>query len=310
MVLIRLATAYSGSLIAAPLPTKALTAAAVAVAGDALAQNLDPSQMEYSMRRGQGFALFGASYTGCFQHCLFGWLNELTPAGLLGAVEATAFNQLIIVPMLYLPLFLCVSGFVTGQSRSNIVDNARARYLPILRRNWSFWLPVQCAIFALLAPELFVPAMCLCSLCWNVMLSSLAYRPPEVVRAMATLEEVRAESLVGAMAEEKMMAEKVVGTEVAVEAAASQVAIASATAMAAAAKAAGEMGEMGVVRAARVKVAAATVAVARVVAATAEEGAAATAMVERLKVASSLQTAPVGAVAVAMAYSPAVGVMG
>ena len=41
MVLLRLATAYSSSLMHAPIPTKALTAALVGLTGDALAQGAD-----------------------------------------------------------------------------------------------------------------------------------------------------------------------------------------------------------------------------------------------------------------------------
>ena len=38
---------------------------------------------------------------------------------------------------------------VKGHSPRAIVASARRRYLPLLRRNWAFWVPVQFSFFTL-----------------------------------------------------------------------------------------------------------------------------------------------------------------
>ena len=42
--------------------------------------------------------------------------------------------------------------------------------------NWRFWVPVEMLFFAVLPPELLVPATCLAALCWNMILSTLSFR--------------------------------------------------------------------------------------------------------------------------------------
>jgi len=147
------------------------------------------------MERAVAFGIFGASYTGAFQHHLFDWLSSnchghtlarlcsASPAaewvGWLGAaMERTLLNQLIIIPLLYLPYYFLVSGMVKGHSPRAIVASARRRYLPLLRRNWAFWVPVQFSFFTLVDPQHLVLATCLAGLAWNALLSSLTYRHP------------------------------------------------------------------------------------------------------------------------------------
>merc|ERR1712093_874731 len=108
-------------------------------------------------------------YTGAFQHALFGCLDthcrgaSLCPAvgsHWLSAIERTFLNQFIFVPMLYLPLFFMVSGIARGQGLATIKSNILRLYVPLLTRNWLFWLPVQCLFFGMLAPRFVVPATC------------------------------------------------------------------------------------------------------------------------------------------------------
>lgn len=188
MVLMQIASSYSTSLLVAPLSTKAITAAAVAVAGDALAQSADASIQQYNVIRGQGFALFGASYTGVFQHHLFGWLDALTPCGLRGAIECTAINQFLVIPLCYMPLFLLMSGMFAGRTIQQTLTDAHAKFWPLVKRNWSFWLPVQCALFALAPQHLLVPLMCLCSVAWNYILSMAALSAPVPVPVPVVVE--------------------------------------------------------------------------------------------------------------------------
>ena len=191
MVLVQVGSAYAAALVHSPIPTKAVTAALVGLTGDALAQRSDAA-VDYDVRRACSFALFGAGYTGAFQHSLFGWLSGScsgsTLAGImcedigaaalgspwLAAAEMTLVNQLCVVPFLYLPLFFLLSGLAKRTQPCKILSDARSLYVPTLVRNWSFWLPVQCALFALLPAELLVPATCLAGVAWNFILSSLA----------------------------------------------------------------------------------------------------------------------------------------
>lgn len=67
---------YAGFLAAAPLPTAAITASSLAVAGDLLAQQRATPDEPLDMRRTAAFAIFGACYTGIFQYNLFALLIE------------------------------------------------------------------------------------------------------------------------------------------------------------------------------------------------------------------------------------------
>ena len=66
----------------------------------------------------------------------------------------------------------------------------RRKYLPLLHRNWLFWLPTQTVFFAVLAPEFLVPITCMAGVVWNVILSSLAYRGVRVPAAAAAAAEL------------------------------------------------------------------------------------------------------------------------
>ena len=83
-------------------------------------------------------------------------------------------------------LFLLISGLSRGHGLRAIVSQASEKYLRILKIAWAFWVPVQCAMFALLTAELLVPATCLVGLAWNFILSTLSSRAAPAPIPVAT----------------------------------------------------------------------------------------------------------------------------
>jgi hypothetical protein len=177
--------AYTHLLAAHPLETKVSTAAALAVLGDGIAQRSIPAP--YDKTRALSFVLFDASYRGGFQHQLFPWIidncrgeqlqqllgaSEATAA--FAAVESTAFNQLVIVPVVYYPLFFAVTGAVQGLTTEQSLARARSQFGYLTLRNWSFWVPAQFCQFAFLDLEWQVPYTCVMGLAWNIILSAWA----------------------------------------------------------------------------------------------------------------------------------------
>jgi hypothetical protein len=172
---------YTTLLQSHPLTTKSLTAALLACAGDAIAQSRSSAE-SYDIRRGFAFVVFGAAYTGAFQHYWFGYLSEHveewgrymgiwsrhanasiemiqkeewwryfdvistlenTPSPEALAAGKLILNQLVVVPIVYMPLFFAFTGLISGLDVNQSVARARSLYFPILRRNYFYWLPVQ-----------------------------------------------------------------------------------------------------------------------------------------------------------------------
>ena len=179
-------TAYESALVLYPLETKVATAAVLAVAGDAIAQRRGGDK--YDAIRASSFVLFDASYRGGFQHAAFPWIIEhcrgdvlgrlvtssVVDPALLAAVECTAFNQLLVVPIVYYPLFFGITGAVQGLSLKESLARARAQFVDLTIRNWKFWIPAQLVQFYLLPIDLQVPFTCVMGLVWNVILSAVA----------------------------------------------------------------------------------------------------------------------------------------
>lgn len=176
---------YTQLLAAHPLETKVSTAAALALLGDGVAQRAIAAP--YDKTRALSFVLFDASYRGGFQHQLFPWviehcrgeyLQQLLGASeataTFAAIESTAFNQLVVVPIVYYPLFFAVTGAVQGLTTDQSLERARTQFFYLTVRNWSFWIPAQFCQFAFLELDWQVPYTCVMGLVWNIILSAWA----------------------------------------------------------------------------------------------------------------------------------------
>ena len=174
-----------------PIPTKMATATILAAGGDAIAQRSQDTYEEYDLNRGASFAIFGAVYTGAFQHFWFDWLNHnlassmssLSPtlAMALGSPSAPTVlamskmgaNQFLMVPFVYMPLFFLVTGALQGLSTEQTTDRAKELYTQIIVRNWAFWLPAQFVQFNFVSPDWQIPYLCAMGLVWTFLLSSV-----------------------------------------------------------------------------------------------------------------------------------------
>ena len=183
---------YSAALVDHPLETKVATAAALAVLGDAIAQQREIGP--YDRVRAISFILFDGAYRGGFQHWAFPLIIDscqgetlqaavasISLSGaimdhqfLFAAVECTAFNQLLVVPVIYYPLFFAITGAVQGLSISESARRARSRFTNLTIRNWTFWVPAQFVQFFFIGIEWQVPYTCAMGLVWNVILSAAA----------------------------------------------------------------------------------------------------------------------------------------
>jgi len=206
--------AYAQSLALYPLETKIVTAAALAVAGDALAQLRECEP--YDKRRATGFVLFDTCYRGGFQHAMFPLISATfsgnalhgalpaIPLDVCSAVTRTAVNQLGVVPVIYYPLFFIVTGAVQGLNFNAGLRRAREKFWPLMSRNLLFWVPVQYSQFAFVPVEWQVPYICVAGLVWNVILSAIAGRVecevPEEMDEMLATPEPRLQGVVEPMA--------------------------------------------------------------------------------------------------------------
>ena len=191
--------AYMAALQAHPLQTNLASAATLAFAGDAIAQRV--GKAPYDPRRAVSFVTFDAAYRGGFQTAALPWIIDkcdghvleslcgpVIDQSVLAATEATLFNQLLVIPIIYYPLFYAITGPMQGLTQDESIERARSQFVPITIRNWKFWIPANFAQFVLLEEQYQVPYTCVMGLIWNVILSASAgaARPAVASAASAT----------------------------------------------------------------------------------------------------------------------------
>lgn len=181
---------YMSTLSAYPLPTKMITGSVLATCGDAIAQSREDN--EYDGARGASFAAFDSVYRAT-QHYLFPIIVELcrgqyllgTVAALgaaelfndvnnLAAMERSLASQLIIVPFMYYPVFFTFTGFMQGLSFEEGVERAKENFIPLMKRNLLFWIPVQYVQFCYVPTDLQIPFLSCAGLAWTFILSVIA----------------------------------------------------------------------------------------------------------------------------------------
>uniref|UniRef100_A0A7S3PTT6 Uncharacterized protein n=1 Tax=Chaetoceros debilis TaxID=122233 RepID=A0A7S3PTT6_9STRA len=187
---------YKESLENNPLLTKMITGGTLAVCGDAIAQS--QTDENYDKKRASSFALFDMVYRAV-QHFSFppivanchgqfiagaiatvpgltavtqnmGWNDPYY----FGAMEQTLASQLGIVPFFYYPVFYTVTALVQGLDTEAAIQRAKDTFVPLMKRNLLFWIPVQFIQFGFIDESLQIPFLSICGLAWTFIISVFA----------------------------------------------------------------------------------------------------------------------------------------
>eukprot|EP00557_Chaetoceros_sp_GSL56_P005784 CAMPEP_0176502642 /NCGR_PEP_ID=MMETSP0200_2-20121128/14867_1 /TAXON_ID=947934 /ORGANISM="Chaetoceros sp., Strain GSL56" /LENGTH=197 /DNA_ID=CAMNT_0017901737 /DNA_START=520 /DNA_END=1110 /DNA_ORIENTATION=- len=176
---------YKDSLMEHPLQTKMLTGGVLAFLGDAIAQSREP---RYDEKRAAAFVSFDVVYRAvqcslfpmivetCDGNFLSSFLPESTSVDIrtLATMEQTFANQFLVIPFIYYPVFFTLTGYLQGLSMDATIERAQQTLLPLLKRNWLFWIPVQYFQFGYVEEPLQIPFLCVAGLAWTFILSALA----------------------------------------------------------------------------------------------------------------------------------------
>jgi hypothetical protein len=176
-----LVSSYQQALHANPLQTQVATGVVLAVAGDAAAQQKND---EYDIKRAASFATFDGVYRAT-QHFIYPPMIAACQGHVLGsifssegvgaAVEQALVSQLLIIPVVYYPVFFAVTGAVQGLSTRQTINRATSSFWPLMTRNWLFWIPIQFGVFVGVPDESAqISILIACGLVWTVILSALA----------------------------------------------------------------------------------------------------------------------------------------
>lgn len=183
---------YMHSLQEHPLYTKMATGGILATCGDAIAQKR--GEEPYDVGRAASFMGFdmiyragqhvsfpwivdhcqGQYFTGLLLHVVPSTQMQSLPVDSFAAMEQTLASQLGIVPFFYYPVFFSLTGFLQGLTASQALERAQEKFLPLMKRNLLFWIPVQFVQFGFIPTDLQIPFLSAAGLCWTFILSAFA----------------------------------------------------------------------------------------------------------------------------------------
>eukprot|EP00558_Chaetoceros_sp_UNC1202_P005975 CAMPEP_0197257984 /NCGR_PEP_ID=MMETSP1429-20130617/80583_1 /TAXON_ID=49237 /ORGANISM="Chaetoceros sp., Strain UNC1202" /LENGTH=147 /DNA_ID=CAMNT_0042721971 /DNA_START=6 /DNA_END=449 /DNA_ORIENTATION=- len=89
-------------------------------------------------------------------------------------MEQTLASQLGIVPFFYYPVFYTITAFVQGLDSEAAVQRAKDTFIPLMKRNLLFWIPVQFIQFGYIDESLQIPFLSVAGLAWTFIISLFA----------------------------------------------------------------------------------------------------------------------------------------
>ena len=155
---------YNRALQRRPLRTKVATGGLICSGGDLLAQGIRRSPSDdadgaaaagaergWDARRTTVYLVLGCCWTGAFNHVYLARLGAMFPAsaGLRSALAKTFFNQLLVAPLLFVPIFFVTNGAVRGWSAERTRVQLQAEYVSTVLTMWAIWFPSNFVMFAL-----------------------------------------------------------------------------------------------------------------------------------------------------------------
>eukprot|EP00554_Chaetoceros_debilis_P003736 CAMPEP_0194086186 /NCGR_PEP_ID=MMETSP0149-20130528/20256_1 /TAXON_ID=122233 /ORGANISM="Chaetoceros debilis, Strain MM31A-1" /LENGTH=314 /DNA_ID=CAMNT_0038769223 /DNA_START=234 /DNA_END=1178 /DNA_ORIENTATION=+ len=182
---------YRGSLDVHPIATSMVTGGILAFFGDFIAQKANASSPDdkYDPTRAASLVSFDVVYRAS-QCALFPEIVKLCDGRHLGSIlpmadlsgdlhnlavlEQTLTNQFAVIPFFYYPVFFTLTGFAQGLSAEASLERAQTTIVPLLKRNWLFWIPVQYFQFGYVEEQLQIPFLCVAGLAWTFILSATA----------------------------------------------------------------------------------------------------------------------------------------
>jgi protein Mpv17 len=139
-------------------------------------------------RRVTTFAAFGTIWVGAGQYAIFNkfipWAFPGVLAGkFIPAMKGVAFDQLIHMPLLYLPIFYTIREFAYGTESFNMnyveggLKSWKNNLIEDTVAQWSIFVPLQCFNFTLVPPHFRVPVMISAGFFWVMGLSFFRGNP-------------------------------------------------------------------------------------------------------------------------------------
>lgn len=180
---------YQHGLETHPLWTKMITGGSLATMGDAMAQR--QTNDRYDVARAGSFMTFDMCYRA-LQHYAFpvivhechgqylGGLILHTPLAAwisiehLATMERTLASQLGIVPFIYYPVFYTMTALIQNLPPQAAVTRAKETFLPLMKKNLKFWIPIQFLQFGFVDDSLQIPFLSAAGLAWTCILSLAA----------------------------------------------------------------------------------------------------------------------------------------
>lgn len=191
---------YQHALQTDALRTQVETGVALAIVGDAIAQKTQTSDEPYDAKRAAAFALFDSCYRAV-QHyvyppmiaiCNGAFLSTFLPNNqkFAAAMEQSLVSQVVIIPIIYYPVFFALTGAVQGLTIEETIERAKETIVPLMIRNWLFWIPVQFAVFGFVPDEAAqISLLIACGLVWTVILSAFAGSTKEYSYCVTGMED-------------------------------------------------------------------------------------------------------------------------
>ena len=174
----RLCAWYDGHLRATPLRTKAVTAGAISLCGDGIAQGLERRQGSDGEAAAEtpphdaARSLRQVCYSFCFTPLVHGWYGVLQRSALpvLGRVGA---DQLLFSPFAHVAFFTYMP-LVKGGGAPEVEAELRGKLAVAMTANYALWPAAQVLNFKLVPARYQVFFVNLVSLFYSVFLSGLA----------------------------------------------------------------------------------------------------------------------------------------